>query len=120
MTATYKNAVRTFDHGQLAAIPAYHKLREALNELCLSEDAEGTTLEGLLDAVRDMALTAPFADSCPHCRGDAGDAENGTYLQAAWPHAVKRKNDWLTCSYLCPRCSAAWTCGYSVRSVEIP
>lgn len=116
MTITYDNAVRTFDHGRLAVIPAYHELREALNELCLAPEAESTTLGDLLAAVRDMALTAPFADSCPRCRGEA---EDGTYLQAAWPHAVTRKNDWLTCTYCCPRCQAAWTCGYSVRFVEI-
>jgi hypothetical protein len=116
MTAktTYRTAVRSFDHQALATIAAYPALRQALSDF--GNEAGHVSLADFLDAVRDMALTAPYGDSCQHCKDPSAD--DGTYMQMAWPHAVDRKGDWLRCTYLCPRCSATWTCGYSVRSPE--
>lgn len=116
---TYDSAVRSFNHASIARLAAYPALREALNDLC-NQSAE-VTLAELLDAVRDMTLTAPFADCCDVCRrhpaylSPDGDPN---YLKMAWPHAVTRKGDWLSCTYRCPRCSHTWTCGYSVHSTE--
>lgn len=104
---TYESTVRSFDHGSLAGLAAYHRLREDLNEIAAV--AECVTLGELLEAVRDMALTTPYADSCECTIGDA------TY-PPTWPHKVDRKGSWLTCSYRCPRCRREWTCGYSVEA----
>lgn len=103
---TYESAVRSFDHTTLAGLEGYHGLREALNEI--AKTAEGVTLAELLEAVRDIALTTPYADSC-ECV-----TENVTY-PPTWPHKVERNDDWLTCSYRCPHCGREWTCGYSVN-----
>lgn len=117
--ASYSNDVRTFNHSTIAALAAYPALREAINDL--ANQGEEITLAELLDAMRDMTLTAPFADCCDVCRrhpdylGSNGSLD---YLKLAWPHAVTRKGDWLTCLYRCPRCSHTWTCGYSVHSAE--
>lgn len=120
MTArvTYATTVRSFDHTALARLETYPALREALNDF--ANQHEGSLAEAL-EAVRDMVLTAPYADCCDRCRqhpdylGPNGDV---SYLKTAWPHAVTRDGDWLYCSYICPRCSHEWTCGYSVHSVE--
>lgn len=114
---TYNTAVRSFNHAKIAQLAAYPALRDALNDLC--NQGEEITLAELLEAVRDMALTAPFSDCCDVCRRHPdylrpdGDPN---YLVPAWPYAVERKGDWLNCKYRCPRCSHVWTCGYSVHS----
>jgi hypothetical protein len=114
-TVTYDTAVRSFNHENFAQLAAYPALRGALSDLC--NQSEGNALAELLDAVRDMALTAPFADCCGRCERHpdylAPDGDPN-YVKPAWPHAVERDGDWLTCTYRCPRCSHVWTCGYSV------
>lgn len=105
---TYETAVRTFDHTAVASLGAYHRLREALNDI--ARDADGVSLGDLLEAVRDAALTTPYADSCECVSGFA------TY-PPAWPHRVDRINDWLTCHYRCPWCHREWTCGYAVDAM---
>lgn len=120
MTArvTYNSAVRSFDHTAMASLDGYPALREAINDFANQADA---SLAEVLEAVRDMVLTAPFADCCDRCRqhpdylGPNGDVG---YLKMAWPHAVERDGDWLRCTYRCPRCAYVWTCGYSVHSPE--
>jgi hypothetical protein len=84
---TYATEVRSFDHSQLATLPA--------------NQADMTTLGEFLDAVRDMALTAPCADNC-----DAG--------HCTWPYAVQREGGWLHGRYWCPTCRRKWRCGYAV------
>lgn len=116
---SYANTVRSFNHASIARLAAYPALRDALNDLC--NQGEEITLAELLDAVRDMTLTAPFADCCDVCRRHPDylrPEPDGFSLEPAWPHAVERKGDWLTCTYRCPRCSHFWTCGYSVHSPE--
>lgn len=110
MAKSYESEVRSFNHENLANFESYHRLRQALNDLS-NEASEHVTLVELLDAVRDMALTAPYADSCPTCRGKTPD----NYLQMTWPHAVERKGDYLTCTYRCPRCDQTWNCSYAVN-----
>ena len=112
---TYDTAVRSFNHENFAKLAAYPALRDALNDLC--NQSSEVTLAELLEAVRDMTLTAPFADCCGVCRRHPEYLKPGgdpTYLKMAWPHAVERKGRWLKCTYRCPRCSHIWTCGYSV------
>lgn len=117
-TITYNNAVRSFDHSAIAGLDAYPALREALNAFA---NQCGASLAEALEAVRDMVLTAPYADCCDRCRqhpdylGPNGDLG---YLKQAWPHAVVRDGGWLTCTYRCPRCAHTWTCGYSVHAVD--
>lgn len=110
MAKSYESEVRSFDHERLAHFEPYHRLRQALNDLS-NEASEHVKLGEFLDAVRDMALTAPYADTCPACRGK----EPGNYLQMTWPHAVERDDGgWLDCTYRCPRCAHVWHCGYAV------
>lgn len=107
---THSDAVRSFDHTNLAALKSYGPLRQALSDL--ANQANGAvTLAEFLDAVRDMALTAPYADCCTDCRDR--DPE------MTWPHAVDRSPDgWLTCHYRC-RAGHVWTCGYAATLPEI-
>jgi hypothetical protein len=107
---TYVSTVRSFDHSRFATLPSYHKLREALSDFANEADAlpDGILLTDLLAAMRDAALTAPYADCCDKCR------------HRAWPHAVSRDGSgWLTCTYCCPSCSGVWTCGYAVNIAEV-
>ena len=115
---TYGTAVRSFDHAALAGLASYPALREAINDFANEADAP---LAYVLDAIRDMVLTAPYADCCDRCRQHpdyVGPDGNADYLKMAWPYVVERKGDWLRCTYRCPRCSYVWTCGYSVHSPE--
>jgi hypothetical protein len=99
---TYDEVVRDFDHSPLAGLPAYARLRQALNDLAGQAGAHDVELAVLLDAGRDITATTPYADDCERC---------DTWQ---WPHAVKRDGGWLTCSYRCP-CGHAWTCGYAAN-----
>jgi len=104
--ATYDTAVRSFDHAALANLPAYHRLREALD--AIAHEAKDVSLSDFLEAVQDMALTTPYGDTC-----DCASADS-SYLPT-WPHKVDRDGDWLNCAYRCGRCGCEWTCGYSVN-----
>lgn len=105
-TTTYRSAVRSFDHSELAGKPSYPRLREALADL--ANESDGMMLAPFLEAVRDMTLSAPYADHCDRC----------TRTCLAWPHRVNRDGDWLTCWYRCSHCHHEWTCGYSVATAE--
>lgn len=105
---TYGSTVRSFDHSAVAGLGAYHRLREALNDI--ARDTEDVSLKEFLEAVRDAALTTPYADSCECVSGFA------TY-PPSWPHKVDRADDWLTCHYRCSWCHREWTCGYSVDAM---
>src|SRR5260370_10176697 len=60
-----RRLVRSFDHSDLAALPAYPALRQALGDIaCQVPD---TALAAFAVAVSDMAVTAPFADLCGTC-----------------------------------------------------
>lgn len=104
---TCETTVRTFDHAAVAELGAYHRLREALNDI--ARDGDGITLAQLLEAVRDMALTTPYGDSCECSSGFA------TY-PPAWPYKVDRDSEGLTCHYRCAWCHRVWTCGWSVNA----
>src|SRR5260221_14094111 len=61
----YHRLVRSFDHSDLAALPAYPALRQALGDIaCQVPD---TALAAFAVAVSDMAVTPPFADLCGTC-----------------------------------------------------
>jgi hypothetical protein len=127
---TYITGVRSFDHGQLARYPAYSKVREALSDLAnqAGHDEDCTmTLAGFLEAVRDMALTAPYGDTCEACqraclrqhpRQPGEDKPCDCAYGAYYPHQVQREDEWLTCYYSC-RAGHEWTCGYSVRAAYL-
>lgn len=100
---TYSKEVHSFDHRSLAQLHAYQALRQALSDI--ANEAQGVTLTDFLAAVRDMAVTAPFGDTCPNCK----DA-----YHMNWSHRVDRDGDWLKCTYRCHICKHVWTCGYSV------
>jgi hypothetical protein len=103
---TYASTVRSYDHHDFADKPAYHRLREAMSDL--ANDPGGFTIPQFLDLVADCAITSAYADSCDRCvRTHRG-------LCLAWPNAVTRDGDWLTCAYRCSRCAHRWTCGYAV------
>ena len=106
---TYESTVRSFDHGALADLEGYARLREAMD--AVAKTAKGVTLAEFLAAVQDMALTAPYADTCDCATADAN-------YGATWPHKVDRAGDWLTCAYRCGRCGREWTCGYTVRLMD--
>lgn len=59
MTTTYTGAVRSFDHAKMAALDAYHPLRQAISDLA---NATGRlTLDEFLTAVRDMGPDRPLS-----------------------------------------------------------
>src|SRR5258708_21114287 len=63
----YHRLVRSFDHSDLAALPAYPALRQALGDIaCQVPD---TALAAFAVAVSDMAVPPPFAPR----RGPCGD-----------------------------------------------
>src|SRR5262249_62227289 len=65
----YHRLVRSFDHSDLAALPAYPALRQALGDIaCQVAD---TALAAFVAAVRDMTVTAPFADLCGACSDES-------------------------------------------------
>lgn len=101
---TYRNALRSFDHAPLAEANTYHALRQALSDF---SNESRMPLGEFLTALRDMALTAPYADGC-----------RAGCMHMTWPHAVERKGDGLQCHYRCPKCSTEWTCGYRVTWPE--
>lgn len=105
---TYETAVRSFAHEDLALLPAYHRLRQALSDLA-NEAAEGelAPLASFLEAVRDMALTAPYGDTCREC------SRAGHDLQIFWPHSVIRTGGFIRGTYRCSN-GHTWTCGYAV------
>ena len=105
---TYDEAVRTFDHSALAALPAYPALRQALNDLA-NQAPDGTKLADLLSAVRDMAATAPYADMCSSCARRGPDTE----YKMCWPHAAEREDGYIRGTYRCGR-GHTWQCGYAV------
>lgn len=100
MESVYLGHVRSFDHSQLAALPAYQALRQALSDLA---NQAGLDLGDLLAAVRDMTVTAPYGDCCTSCgRGNI-----------SWPHSGVRHDGWLTGYYRCPA-GHQWKCGYAI------
>lgn len=105
-TTTYDTEVRSFSHAHLAAVPAYARLRQALSDF--ANEAPRTALGAFLDALRDMAATAPFGDMCDTCGRDHPQ-EYDMY----WPHAAERDGGWITGTYRCRR-GHTWTCGYSI------
>ena len=100
--ATYASAVHTFNHAHLAAQPAYTRLRQALSDL--ANETPPSELAEFLAAVRDMAATAPYGDTCPHC-------VNGPW----WPHAVKREGSHITGTYQCER-GHTWPCTWAIAA----
>lgn len=108
--STYQTLVATHDHHNLAMLPAYAALRQAMSDLANQHD-DGL-LADFVRAVLDMASTTPYADAC------SGHREGTGCRELAWPYAVGRNGDWLTCSYRCPACRNTWTCGYAVDVVR--
>ena len=106
---TYLNLGRSFDHRELADLPAYARLRQVIDDLAheAEEREPRVTLEKWLEAFQDMALTAPYGDCCERCG------------QTAWPHAVERQGDWLNGTYRCASCRCEWTCGYDVMAPHL-
>jgi len=115
--------VRNFDHSDLAALPGYPALRQALGEIaCHVADS---ALAGFAAAVRDMVVTAPFADLCGTCNDqcardhapgpDTGPCRCGD--SCYWPYAAARTDDWITGSYRC-RQGHTWTCGYPISIAD--
>lgn len=106
---TYRDAVHNFDHANLAAAPAYAPLRQALSDL--ANQAPPMGIAAFLDAARDMAATAPYADTCDPCRKYHEDC------RLWWPHAAAVEAGWLTGTYRCER-GHRWTCGYAVAFAD--
>ena len=97
--------VRDFNHAELARLPAYQALRQALSDISTqaAASAHPVTVAGFLEAVQDMALTAPYGDCCPRCGSEVGGL--------SWPHAGSRKGGYLTGEYQCAR-GHVWPCTY--------
>jgi hypothetical protein len=102
-TSAYDALVRSFDHSDLAGLPAYAKFRAALNEL--AHQLEAVPLAVFLEAIRDMAVTTPYGDTC--------NAPGCDTRPLAFPHKVERAADWLKGTYRCGDCGTVWTCGYA-------
>jgi hypothetical protein len=126
---TYLEAVRSFDHAPLAASPAYAALRQALSDLA-NESADldpAITLAGYLDAVRDMAATAPYGDMCNRCclacarthqHGDDEFPRPCDAYRTWWPHAAVRAGGGVTGTYRCGT-GHEWTCWWSVDAAYL-
>jgi hypothetical protein len=86
--STQTGSVRSFDHTGLSLLPAYHALRRALSDLLNEADAAGmdTGWPEFLDAIKDMAASAPYGDCCSECGGSVLDDE-------AWLHAGRGTRD---------------------------
>lgn len=109
----YPQVMRSFDHSSLASSPSYRALRLALD--CVAresgESAPEMTLAGFLDAVRDMAITAVYADMCDQCTRACHRAGHEhpddewpracNAYKSTWPHAAERKRDRMLCRYKC-------------------
>jgi hypothetical protein len=126
---TYRTAVRSFDHTQLARYPSYPQLRRALSDLAnesgRDERCPVKTLDGFLEAVRDMTLTAPYGDNCRQCmdactehprRPDGGPCLCG--YQPNFAHRMEREGDSLHGEYRCPA-GHKWTCSWHVDSAYL-
>ena len=100
MESVYLEHVRSFDHSQVAALPAYQTLRQAISDLANQAEMD---LDDLLAAVRDMTVTAPYGDCCASCGRDS----------ISWPHSGVRDDGWLTGQYRCPA-GHQWKCGYAI------
>jgi hypothetical protein len=87
---TYDEAARSFDHSMLATLPAYARLRQALNDLADEAGEHDVELAVLLDAARDMTATNPLRRRLRALR------------HLAMASCVERDGGWLTCSYRCP------------------
>lgn len=100
--ATYADMVRDFDHAQLAALPAYAALRQALSDL--ANQGEAMDLATWLAAVADMASTTPYGDVCQQCTPRSS--------RIWWPYALRRDSGKLTGTY---RCGGGhnWTCTWT-------
>jgi len=119
----YHRLVRSFDHSDLAALPGYPALRQALCDI--ASHVADSALAAFAAAVRDMAVTAPFADLCGACNDecsaghphgpDGRPCRCGDYCY--WPYAAARKTDWITGSYRC-RQGHTWTCGYPISIAD--
>jgi hypothetical protein len=119
---SYGEAVRDFSHAQLAALPAYGTLRQALSDV--ANETSGMKLGDWRAAVLDMAVTAPFGDLCNGCcRACArthqhDDADTfprpcGAY-RLWWPHAAERRGEYIGGRYRCDQ-GHTWTCSWSVN-----
>ena len=128
MTAkqTYDTIISSYDHEQIAALPAYSALRKALSDIGNEAAARGGMKLGeFLAALRDMAATAPFGDMCNRCFNDCwrnhhhSEAAYGTRprrFQISWPYAVERKGEYITGTYRCDR-GHVWTCTYAISII---
>jgi hypothetical protein len=126
---TYRTAVRSFDHGELARFPAYARVRRALSDLASEAGSDGSgctmTLAGFLEAVRDMTATASYGDNCSECmdactmahprQGDGSKLCGYCGYQPNFAHRVERQGDGLVGHYRCPA-GHAWTCGWAVSA----
>jgi len=105
--------VREFSHPHIAALPAYPGFRQALSDLGDQADEHAVPggWPGWLGAIRDMALTAPFADMCPQC-SLLGDEDRA--IVRCWPHGAERRDrDHVRGMYRCGH-GHEWTCYWRV------
>jgi len=112
---TRSELIKSFDHSDLLDRPHLRAFREALNNFANDGHPD---FVGFLDQVRDLVLSAPFADYCdcghgriPHGNGPEADRS----ICWEWPIKIESNRGWLTCSYVCGCCGNAWTCGYSAE-----
>jgi hypothetical protein len=68
---SYLDSVRSFDHRELAELPSYARLRQALSDVLNEAGEHGcpVPLAELSAVAADMALIAPYADCCDRCHG---------------------------------------------------
>lgn len=102
-----------FNHFELAGMPSYHALREAMNDLanetgwnpCL----DGMTITEFLKHVRDMAMTVRYGDFCDRCFG------KGSLAPTRWPHRIQLdEHGGVLAHYRCRDCGNGWTCGWAL------
>lgn len=123
---SYCDAVRDFSHAQLAALPAYGRLRQALSDV--ANETSGMKLSEWRAAVLDMAVTAPFGDMCNGCSRDCARTHQhdnadvfprpcGAY-RLWWPHAAERRGDSIRGLYRCDH-GHTWTRSWSVSMAAL-
>lgn len=125
-SAENPTGVRTFNHEDLAALPAYTAVRVALDQLtkevaACQERGQAVVLrqEDFLELARDAAASTSFADNCERCENRA-IREDLDLDPITYPCAVELDGrGGLVAGYLCPRCGHRWRTSWSLDAPTI-
>lgn len=107
--ATHLNpsGIRTYDHTELADLPAYRTTSNAIRTLARAITDAGIPLavDAFFEALTDIAAGAYLADGCPDCPG-----------QSVTPHRVDHDDRGTVGHYRCAR-GHEWHTSYGLRGL---